>query len=56
MTDKPSRKRFRADLESAGFTPTDRDFEAALRTARFLAACAAMVAAYVEVIPDDAPR
>jgi uncharacterized protein len=51
-----TREAFRAALKREGIAPPPKDFEAAFRTAQFLADSARKVAAFTEGGPDDASR
>lgn len=51
-----TRTAFSAALARQGITPPPKDFEAALRTARFLEESARKVAAHVGALEDDASR
>lgn len=51
-----TREAFRAALAREGIAPPETDFEAAFRTAAFLADCARRVSDWLEEPQDDASR
>lgn len=51
-----TRETFREALAREGIAPPEKDFEAAFRTAAFLADCARKVSDWLEESQDDASR